>query len=82
MPTAESIYDKLGGSNVFSTMDLFKGYHQVGIHPEDRPKTAFWGADRTELWKWKVMPFASVDLREQRFGTEPEQRPTDLFCSL
>ena len=61
MPTAESIFDSLRNketgriSNVFSTLDLFKGYHQIEIDEESREKTAFW-ADR-QLWQYVCMPF-------------------------
>ena len=61
MPTAESIFDSLRSkesgriSNVFSTLDLFKGYHQIEIDEESREKTAFW-ADH-QLWQYVCMPF-------------------------
>ena len=55
MPTADDTFDHLNGSNIFSKVDLFKGYHQIEIHPDHRCKTAFWG-DK-QLWQWTVMPF-------------------------
>lgn len=55
MPTAEEIFDALGDSSIFSKLDLFKGYNQIVVAEEDRPKTAFWGGK--QLWQWKVMPF-------------------------
>ena len=55
MPTAEEIFDRLGGSNLFSKLDCYKGYHQIEIAEADRPKTAFWGGK--QLWQWKRVPF-------------------------
>ncbi len=50
MPGFEEMMYKIGGSKVLSMFDLVKGFHQVGIHPDDREKTAFicpWG-------KWNI----------------------------
>ncbi len=43
------------GCNVFSTLDLYAGYHQIRIRPEDCPKTAF----RSPLghYEFKVLLF-------------------------
>ncbi len=55
MPGFEEMMNKIGGSKVLSKLDLVKGFHQVGVHPEDREKTAFicpWGK-----WEYLRMPF-------------------------
>jgi hypothetical protein len=54
MPTDREIFGDVRGQ-VFSTLDLFKGYNQLTIHKADRPKTAFWGGNF--LWQWTRMPF-------------------------
>lgn len=41
IPNISDILDKLGKANYFSTLDLASGFHQIEIHPEDVPKTAF-----------------------------------------
>ena len=50
----EEILDKLNGSKLLSTLDVAMGYYQVGVHPDDRAKTAF----RTPfcLFQNNVMP--------------------------
>lgn len=41
MPTPEEIFDDLGDSKVFSTLDLRSGYHQLPVRGADCQKTAF-----------------------------------------
>lgn len=41
LPRIDDTLDALSGAKLFSTLDLNSGYWQVGITPEDRPKTAF-----------------------------------------
>jgi len=41
IPSAQEIFDRLGGNAVFSTLDLSKGYYQIPMSDEDSRKTAF-----------------------------------------
>ena len=41
LPPISDLYDQLGGSSVFSSLDLASGYHQIRLHPDDIPKTSF-----------------------------------------
>ena len=46
IPKPRDIMARLGGSAVFTTLDLASGYWQIGVNPKDRYKTAFvtpWG---------------------------------------
>ena len=56
MPMADEIFDELGTSNIFTTLDMLKGYNQIPIDPADRAKTAFYDGS-SRLWQWTVMPF-------------------------
>ncbi len=38
LPRIDESLDALGGAQVFSTIDLASGYHQVAVHEKDRPK--------------------------------------------
>ena len=60
MPIPEELFDAIGFSRVFSTLDLISGYHQLPILVGDRVKTAFWGVDhdtKDQLYHWKFLPF-------------------------
>ena len=38
---SQDLFDQLGGSTVFSTLDLKAGYWQIPISEDSIPKTAF-----------------------------------------
>ena len=41
IPRIEDSLDALGGANIFTTLDLAKGYWQVPVQESDKSKTAF-----------------------------------------
>lgn len=41
IPNIESMFDKLGRAQYFTTLDLAKGFHQILVDEKDRSKTAF-----------------------------------------
>ena len=49
------MFQSLSNAKIFSKFDLKAGFWQLGIHPEDRPKTAFCIPDHH--FQWTVMPF-------------------------
>jgi hypothetical protein len=55
LPRIEDLFDQLQGACVFSKFDLCSGYHQLKIHPEDIPKTAF--TCMYGLYEYTVMSF-------------------------
>jgi hypothetical protein len=55
LPHIDILFDQLAGAKVFSKVDLCSGYHQIKIHPEDVPKTAF--STRYGLYEYLVMSF-------------------------
>jgi hypothetical protein len=46
--------ETLTGAKSFFILDLKSGYWQVGLHPEDKEKTAF--STGHGLWHFAVMP--------------------------
>ena len=55
LPSIQSILSTLGGSTVFSKIDLVSGFHQIRIYDEDVEKTAF--NTQFGAFQWVVMPF-------------------------
>ena len=55
LPNISYIFDKIGRSAWFTTMDLLSGFWQVMIKPEHRHKTAF--ITMRGLYEFIVMPF-------------------------
>ena len=55
LPNIQYIFDRIGRSVWFTTMDLLSGFWQVMIKPEHRHKTAF--ITMRGLYEFVVMPF-------------------------
>jgi hypothetical protein len=59
LPRIDILFDQLAGAQVFSKIDLRSCYHQIKIHVEDIPKTAF--TTRSGLFEYLVMSFVLMN---------------------
>jgi hypothetical protein len=55
LPRIDILFDQLAGAQVFSKIDLCSSYHQIKIHAEDIPMTAF--STRYGLHEYLIMSF-------------------------
>ena len=56
MPRIDDLIDRIEGARFITTLDLTRGYWQVPVREEDRPKTAFTTPPHG-LFQFRVMPF-------------------------
>uniref|UniRef100_A0A8C2IIM4 ribonuclease H n=1 Tax=Cyprinus carpio TaxID=7962 RepID=A0A8C2IIM4_CYPCA len=55
MPRVDELLDRLGRARFISTLDLTKGYWQVPLTEQTKPKTAF--STPSGHWQYRVLPF-------------------------
>lgn len=55
LPRIDTLLSRMGNAKYFSTIDLYKGYHQLTIDEESREKTAF--ITNSGLYEYTVLPF-------------------------
>ena len=60
LPRTDDTLSALGGAKWFSTLNLRSGYHQIEIHPSDRPLTAL-ASPGSGLWQFGVLPFGLIN---------------------
>ena len=82
IPYIDNILDHLGGSDIFSKIELAHGYHQVRIAKGYEHRTAF--KMRFRLFEYQVLPFGLYNAPEifQRLIHKILQANLGVFCSV
>ena len=57
LPSTDELLDSLGGSNVFSVLELSSGFFQAAIEPDSIPLTAL--CTQARLYEWLRMPMGA-----------------------
>nr|GEU52769.1 putative reverse transcriptase domain-containing protein [Tanacetum cinerariifolium] len=83
LPRSDVLFDQLQGSQYFIKIDLQSGYHQLRVHEDDIPKTAF--RTRDGHFKFTVMPFGLMNAPVKELNMH--QRPwielfSDYDCEI
>lgn len=79
-PRIDAIFDMLGKSCYFLTIDLKNSYFQIPIAIQDRDKTAFYGLDK--LYQFKKMPFGLLNAPKtfQQFMNSVLKEHIEIRC--
>lgn len=82
IPRVDEILDRLGGSTIYSKIDLTQAYHQVEVAPEHRHRTAF--QSRWGLYEYTVLPFGLMNAPAtfQRLMDSVLKENLDIFATV
>ena len=63
LPRIDDCLDRLSGAKLYSSLDLFSGYHQIPLKQSDKYKTAFFSSDGS--FEYNRVPFGMKNAPSQ-----------------
>jgi hypothetical protein len=78
LPSIEHLLVKQGKNQMFSVLDMVKGFHQQPMHPDSRPLTCTYTPNGVVQWKVNVMGLMNAGIQFQQMMDDVFRPVSDI----